>query len=72
MNDDYCVRMVNLPGDVYGVVRLSEDGFYNVYINDNLSPSERRKTLDHELRHIANDDFYSDKPLKEIEQNAEG
>ena len=64
---EYAVRMVNLPGDVRGVVRLSEDGFANIYINDSLSPDARRKAFDHERKHIESDDFYNSKPLRDIE-----
>ena len=67
IDGEYAVRLLNLPGDVSGVVRLSEDGFANIYINDQLSPQAKRKAFDHEARHIDNDDFFSEKPIQEIE-----
>ena len=67
IDGEYIVRMVNLPGDIHGAVRLSEDGFANIYINDQLSPQARKKAFDHETKHIANDDFYNDKAINEIE-----
>ena len=67
IDGEYAVRLLNLPGDVSGVVRLSEDGFANIYINDQLSPQAKRKAFDHEARHIDNDDFYNEKPIQEIE-----
>ena len=68
MNEEsYTVRLVKLPGDIHGAVRLSEDGFINIYINDQLSPDAQRKAFEHELRHISNNDFYNDKPIQEIE-----
>ena len=66
MNDE-AVRMVNLPGTIHGAVRISEDGFANIYINDQLSPQARRKAYDHERKHIDNDDFYNDEPIQKIE-----
>ena len=69
MNDgEFIVRMVNLPGDIHGAVRLSEDGFANIYINDQLSPQARKKAFRHEAKHIENNDFYNDKPISEIER----
>ena len=68
MNDgEFIVRMVNLPGDIHGAVRLSEDGFANIYINDQLSPMAKMKAFRHETRHIENDDFYNDEPVSKIE-----
>ena len=68
MNDgEFIVRMVNLPGDIHGAVRLSDDGFANIYINDQLSPQAKKKAYIHETMHIRNDDFYNDKPINEIE-----
>jgi hypothetical protein len=69
MNDgDYTVRMVKLPGDIHGAVRLSDDGFANIYINDQLAPMAKRKAFDHEKKHIDRDDFYNDLSIKEVEE----
>ena len=68
IDGEYIVRMVNLPGDIGGAVRLSEDGFANIYINDQLSPSARRKAFRHEVRHIANNDFYNESAIRDVEQ----
>lgn len=67
IDGEYAVRMVNLPGSIHGAVRLSEDGFANIYINDQLSPMARRRAFDHERRHIDNGDFYNDLPIWEVE-----
>lgn len=64
---EYIVRMVDFPGDIKGVTRLSPDGFANIYINDQLSPEARRKAFDHEANHVDNNDFYNEKPITEIE-----
>ena len=69
MNDgEYVVRLINLPGDIKGVVRLSDDGFANIYINDQLSPEARRLAFEHETRHIDRDDFYNSEPIQKIER----
>ena len=64
---DYIVRMVNLPGDINSVVRLDNDGFGNIYINDALSPDQKEKAFIHECRHLERGDFYNDLPIREIE-----
>ena len=68
IDGEYAVRLLNLPGDVSGVVRLSEDGFANIYINDQLSPQAKRMAFDHEARHIENDDFYNSESIRDIER----
>jgi hypothetical protein len=67
IDGEYFVRMVKLPGDIAGAVRLSADGVANIYINDQLSPEARRRAFDHERRHIENNDFYNDEPIDRIE-----
>lgn len=70
MNDDgegYRVYMVKLPGDVRGAVRLDEEGFASIYINDDLSPEEKRKVFRHEIRHIRRNDHFSPAPIRDIE-----
>lgn len=68
MNDnDYLVRIIDLPHSVNGLIALDEEGFPNIYINAHLSLEGQRKALKHELAHLANDDFYSNKGIKRIE-----
>lgn len=68
IDGEFTVRMINLPGDIHGAVRLSEDGFANIYINDQLAPEAKRKAFEHEVKHIDNNDFYNGKPIQEIER----
>lgn len=64
---DIFVRLVNLPPSIGGIVTPNDDGTFSVYINANR-PSERQiASYFHELEHIENDDFYTDKDIKEIE-----
>lgn len=69
LEGEYAVRVVNLPGDVLGCVRLTRDGndFPNIYINDQLAPEAKRKAFDHEMQHLENDDFYNDRTIQEVE-----
>lgn len=68
MNDDeYRVYLVKLPATIHGAVRLDQDGFPSIYINDDLSPQAKKDAFDHEMRHIRNDDMYNDRPIEEVE-----
>ncbi len=64
---DYCVRVINFPTYLGGAVVVDEDGFYNVYLNARCSWEKQRKSLAHELRHIARNDFYNDMDITEVE-----
>ena len=55
--DDYAIRFITLPHTVKGVTVMDNDGFYNVYINSQLSIEEQRKAIKHELEHIGRADF---------------
>ena len=66
---DIFIRIIKLSTP--GVTVLDADGNYNVYINEDLSEEERRKVADHELEHIKQDHFYSDKPVAECEKEAD-
>ena len=66
--DDVIIRYVPLPPCVYGQTLLDHNGDYNVYINVNLSYEMQRKTLEHELEHIRNNDFEFDRPIAEAER----
>ena len=57
MTLDYCVRLIDLPYGVHGCVSEDADGFYSVYVNAKDSRERQYKALDHERRHIENNDF---------------
>lgn len=61
------VRIKKLPIHIKAFVLPDEEGDYNIYINEYLSEDAKRKSLAHELRHIAQGDCYSDKSAREIE-----
>lgn len=56
-SDDMIVRTIPLPICVKGVTVPHPDGTYNIYINANYSSEIQKDILNHELRHIYNDDF---------------
>ena len=65
------IRNVPLPYKVHGLVTPNDDGTYNVYLNENLPEELRRRYLSHELAHIAKDHLYDDRPVAELEEEAD-
>ena len=65
------IRELNFPLAVEGVTVTDANGDYNIYINANLSPAKKQKTLDHELCHIKCDHHYKDTPVAEDETEAQ-
>lgn len=61
------VRLLSLPPSTRGVTVPDQDGNYNIYINQNLTYEMQLTTYLHELEHIKNNDFQSDKPVAQIE-----
>ena len=66
---DYFVRVVNFPKGVnrVGLVLLNSDGTYSVYINAKASEAQKKKAMRHEYNHMANDDLYGDKDIRDVE-----
>lgn len=65
MNDVF-VHYADL-GAVKACCTENEDGSYSVFINPRLSDVEQKKSLEHELSHILNDDFHSELSVDELE-----
>ncbi len=70
--DDYRVYLVKLPATVRGAVRIDNDGFASIYINEQLSPQAKKAAFLHEIRHLQNDDMYNDKSIYEVENLCQG
>lgn len=65
---DYFVRFVDFPNcKCNGALMLNPDGTYSVYINARASEAQKRKAMRHEYDHMANDDLYGDKDIREVE-----
>lgn len=65
------VRTIPLPYTVHGLVTPNDDGTYNIYLNENLPEEARRRYLPHELAHISGDHLYDDRPVEELEREAD-
>lgn len=69
---EYFVRFVDFPASVRGVTIPNDDGTFNIYISSRLSEARRKACLDHELRHIFQDHFYDERPVEDLEREADG
>ena len=65
--NEVIVRMVELDPRVKGFIRPDNNGDYNIYINTLLCEEVQRETLKHELEHIRRRHVYSDRPVREME-----
>lgn len=53
---NYYIRYIDLPCSVKGFTVKDEFNLYNIYINARLSAKEKNEAINHELRHIKNND----------------
>lgn len=67
INLDYCVRFIDLPLTTKGMTVEDSNGFFNIYINQNLSVEQQQKALEHEMMHINRGDFDNKKSLQDAE-----
>jgi len=66
--DDIFLRYIPLPTNIKGVTIEDESGNYNVYLNTQLTYEASVETLQHEIKHITNNDFHSFLHVKDIEK----
>ena len=69
---DHFVRVVELPAVVRGVTVPNDDGTFSVYINALYGDDAQRRTLEHELEHLARDHFYDAASVAVQEAEASG
>ena len=65
--DDYHAYYIDMPVRVRSLVSYDSDCYPSVFINSRLSRVEQKLALDHELRHIAGDDVFSGRPIRDVE-----
>ena len=64
---EYCIRYIDLPLTTKGMTVEDQNGFFNIYINQNLSVDMQQEAIAHELRHIQRNDFDNKKSLQDAE-----
>lgn len=62
-------QLVEMPLSIRGFTREDVNGNYTIFINANLNEERREKTFQHELKHIANEDFRDYRLACEIEKD---
>lgn len=67
LNDDFCIRQIDLPCSVKALVALDENGFHNIFVNSRLSRETQCEAVKHELRHIYRNDFYNNIDIRDVE-----
>lgn len=65
------IREVSLPRGVHGALREDPEGNANIYINQHDPIEEKRKTVDHELRHYRLRHIGSGKSIRQVEREAD-
>jgi hypothetical protein len=67
MSDIY-LRYIPLPCTIKGLTVQDEEGRYNIYLNSKLTYEAHAETLQHEIKHIVNNDFSNPSHVKKIEK----
>lgn len=68
MLDNYTTIYLNLPCKIKGfAVYNSCEDYYTIVLNSRLSYAQNIKTYWHELKHIKNNDFFSNLTVNELE-----
>ena len=62
------VRQIKMPLTIRAFTLPDANGDFNIYINEDLSDEAKKKSLAHEKKHIARNDFASAKSARLIEQ----
>lgn len=67
------IRYVRYPNRASaGTVCPCDDDTFDIYVNTLFSESDQKEWLEHEIRHLEDDHFYTDKPIGQIEAEARG
>lgn len=73
MTSDYYIRRLPFPNrSVKAATFPNDDGSFDIYLNTLYPASVQEAALRHELEHIRLGHFYSDKPIREKENEADG
>ncbi len=70
--ENIILRELDMPLTVRAFTIPDANGNFNIYININLSDEAKRKSLEHEMLHINNNDFGSDDMARNIEMRLFG
>lgn len=57
---------------IRGSIVINDDGFANIFINPRLDTDKQKKTFEHEMVHLEQDDAYNQDSLQTAEARASG
>ena len=71
MKDGIKIIYTAMPETIRGfALFVVRTGKYTIFINEKLNEKDRERTLQHELHHIENGDFFSDESVNAVERRA--
>ncbi|MBO5857022.1 MAG: hypothetical protein J6Q87_02110 [Clostridia bacterium] len=65
------IREMKMPLTIRAFTVPDANGDYNIYINNNLSDEAKKRSFEHEKKHIENNDFSSSELARVIERNSD-
>lgn len=68
MLDGINIYFLDMPCKIGATIILDEDSNYTIYVNSKLSFEKQRQSLLHELKHINNNDLFSNLSANDIEK----
>ena len=63
------IREMKMPLSIRAFTVPDENGDFNIYVNSDLSDEAKEEALEHEKKHIENDDFTSGDLARKIEKS---
>lgn len=68
MVENYITIFRNLPYKINGfIIYDAEDDYYTIVLNSRSSYEQNRKTFEHEIQHILNNDFSNYRDVNSLE-----
>lgn len=64
------IAYLALPNGVFGAA-AEDDDYYLIVINESLAAITKRRALGHELCHVFRDHHSGDRPIREVEEEAD-
>lgn len=64
---DVCFISHPMPRKIKGFL-IEDDGFYRIYVNNEISIEEQKKAIEHEIAHLQRGDFNTDEDIEEVER----
>lgn len=61
------VQILDFGNSIPAVVTINDDGSFSIFLNARLTYERRLEAYLHEIRHIQNQDFYSEMSVDELE-----